>query len=348
VRKGNYLLNFCNIAVFLRVFLVVELVAIAFALVSYDYDSEDLYVHIALLSVFMQTIGLTSSAVLCLLSRCGVMRNIVSTALVAFGVGLSITLAATLLSVTMADLMGFALSGTNATFNIIRNLFIATILIGLTLRYFYPHYQSRIVFEAQSQARLQALQARIRPHFLFNSMNMIASLTHDEPDLAEQAIVNLADLFRASLAAEASVSLQQELELTRSYIQLEALRLGDRLTINWTLSDDNIPFFLPALTLQPLVENAIYHGIEPLPAGGVIDISIKMIKDRVNIVISNPLREDRTEQHRKGSQIAVDNIRERLQITYGDAATMREVEEDSRFTITLLLPMQANLLAKEA
>jgi two-component system sensor histidine kinase AlgZ len=276
------------------------------------------------------------------------MRNIVSIALVAFGVGLSITLAATLLSVTMADLMGFALSDTNATFNIIRNLFIATILIGLTLRYFYPHYQSRIVLEAQAQARLQALQARIRPHFLFNSMNMIASLTHDEPDLAEQAIVNLADLFRASLAAEVNVSLQQELELTRSYIQLEALRLGDRLTINWTLSDDNIPFFLPALTLQPLVENAIYHGIEPLPAGGVIDISIKLVKDIVRIVISNPLREDRTEQHRKGSQIAVDNIRERLQITYGNAATMQEVEEDSRFTITLLLPMQANLLAKEA
>jgi two-component system sensor histidine kinase AlgZ len=348
VRKGNYLLNFCNIAVFLRVFLVVELVAIAFALASYDSNSEDLYVHIALLSVFMQTIGLTSSVVLCLLSRCGVMRNIVSTALVAFGVGLSITLAATLLSVTMADLMGFALSGTNAAFNIIRNLFIATILIGLTLRYFYPHYQSRIVLEAEAQARLQALQARIKPHFLFNSMNMIASLTHDEPDLAEQAIVSLADLFRASLAAEASVSLQQELELTRSYIQLEVLRLGDRLTINWTLSDDNIPFFLPALTLQPLVENAVYHGIEPLPAGGVIDISIKLVKDIVCIVISNPLREGRTEQHRKGSQMAVDNIRERLQITYGGAATMKQVEEDSRFTVTLLLPMHANRLARES
>jgi two-component system sensor histidine kinase AlgZ len=348
VRKGNYLLNFCNIAVFLRVFLVVELVAIAFALASYDSNSEDLYVHIALLSVFMQTIGLTSSVVLCLLSRCGVMRNIVSTALVAFGVGLSITLAATLLSVTMADLMGFALSGTNAAFNIVRNLFIATILIGLTLRYFYPHYQSRIVLEAEAQARLQALQARIKPHFLFNSMNMIASLTHDEPDLAEQAIVSLADLFRASLAAEASVSLQQELELTRSYIQLEVLRLGDRLTINWTLSDDNIPFFLPALTLQPLVENAVYHGIEPLPAGGVIDISIKLVKDIVCIVISNPLREGRTEQHRKGSQMAVDNIRERLQITYGGAATMKQVEEDSRFTVTLLLPMHANRLARES
>jgi two-component system sensor histidine kinase AlgZ len=348
MRKGNYLPDFCNVAVFLRVFLVIELFSITFALVSYDYDSDNLYVHITLLSIFMQMIGLTSSVVLCLLYRWGVMRNILSTAFMVFGVGLLITLGFTLFSVPMADMMGLSLGRTIVTFDIIRNLTIATVLIGLALHYFHPQYQSRIVSEAQAQTRLQALQARIRPHFLFNSMNMIASLTHDEPDLAEQAIVNLADLFRASLAAEASVSLEQELELTRSYIQLEALRLGDRLTINWTLSDDNIPFFLPALTLQPLVENAIYHGIEPLPAGGVIDISIKMIKDRFNIVISNPLREDRTEQHRKGSQIAVDNIRERLQITYGDAATMREVEEDSRFTITLLLPMQASLLAKEA
>jgi two-component system sensor histidine kinase AlgZ len=346
--KGNYLPDFCNAAVFFRVFLVVELVAIAFALASYDYASDDLYVHIALLSVFMQMIGLTSSAMLCLISHWGVMCNIVSTALMAFGVGLSITLAVTLLSVPMADMISVSLDSTNVIFDIIRNLSIATILIGLALRYFYPQYQSRIVLEAQAQARLQALQARIRPHFLFNSMNMIASLTHDEPDLAEQAIVNLADLFRASLAAEDSVSLQQELELTRSYIQLEALRLGDRLTINWTLPDDNIPFWLPALTLQPLVENAIYHGVEPLPAGGVIDIAIKLVKDMVHIVISNPLREGRTEQHRKGSQMAVDNIRERLQITYGGAATMQQVEENSRFTVTLLLPMHANRLAKEA
>lgn len=339
--KGSYLPNFCNADVFLRVVLVIELVAIVFALVSYDSDS--LYVHVALLSVFMQWIGLTSVAVLCQLSRWGVMRNILPTTLIAFAVGLSTTLAVTLLSVTIADMMRFSLSNTlttaNITFEIIRNLSVVAILIGLALRYFYFQYESRMVLEAQAQARLQALQARIRPHFLFNSMNTIASLTHDEPDLAEQAIENLSDLFRASLAAEDSVSLQQEIELTRSYIQLETLRLGDRLTINWKLPNNKIPLWLPALTLQPLVENAIYHGVEPLSEGGVIDITIKLVDDTVYIVISNPLLEDRTEQHRKGNQMAVDNIRERLEIAYAGAATMQQREENSRFTVTLLLPL---------
>ena len=118
----------------------------------------------------------------------------------------------------------------------------------------------------QAQARLQALQARIRPHFLFNSMNTIASLTHDQPDLAEQAIENLSDLFRASLSAEASISLSQEIELTRSYVDLEALRLGFRLSVVTGPCPTTAALVnLPALTLQPLMENAIYHGIEPLP-----------------------------------------------------------------------------------
>jgi two-component system sensor histidine kinase AlgZ len=343
-RKGNYLPNFCNADVFLRVVLVIELVAIVFALVSYDTDS--LYIHVALQSVFMQWIGLTSAAVLCLLSRWGVMRNVVPTTLIAFAVGLSVTLAVTLLNVHMTEMMrlslGSALGNTNTSFEIIRNLSVTAILMGLALRYFYFQYESMIVLDTQAQARLQALQARIRPHFLFNSMNTIASLTHNEPDLAEQAIENLSDLFRASLAAEDSVSLQQELELTRSYIQLEALRLGDRLTINWTMPDGNIPLWLPALTLQPLVENAIYHGVEPLSKGGTIDITIKQVEDMVHIVISNPLLENRTEQHRKGNQMAVDNIRERLQITYAGAASMQQLEEHSRFTVTLLLPILAD------
>ena len=337
MRKGNYLPNFCNADVFLRVVLVIELIAIVFALVS--YRSGDFYIHLALLSVLMQWIGLTSAAVLCQLSRWGAMRTILKTTAITFGVGLSITLAVTLFSETVANMTLISIGKTNAVFELTRNLSVAAILMGLALRYFYFQYESRIVLEAQAQARLQALQARIRPHFLFNSMNTIASLTYDQPDLAERAIEDLSDLFRASLAAEDSVSLQQELELTRSYIQLEVLRLGDRLKINWNMPDDTIHLSLPALTLQPLVENAIYHGIEPLPEGGVINITIERVDDKVRIVISNPLLENPTEQHRKGNQMAVDNIRERLQITFANEATMSQQEEDRRFTVTLLLPV---------
>ena len=169
-------------------------------------------------------------------------------------------------------------------------------------------------------------------------MNTIASLTHDQPDLAEHAIENLSDLFRASLAAEASISLQQELELTRSYIDLEALRLGDRLEVNWQLPAEEPFLHLPALTLQPLVENAIYHGIEPLSDGGVIDIVIDASDANIEISISNPLISVQNANQRKGNQMALENIRERLALAFDGVASMDLSETESRYTVKLTIP----------
>ena len=169
-------------------------------------------------------------------------------------------------------------------------------------------------------------------------MNTIASLTHDQPDLAEQAIENLSDLFRASLAAESSISLAQELELTRSYIDLEALRLGDRLVVNWHLPEEEPRLNLPALTLQPLVENAIYHGIEPLAEGGMIDLTIDVDGDRVEITISNPVVPEDHTPWRKGNSMAVENIRERLALAFDGAASMELKQDDTRYTVKLSIP----------
>ena len=235
-------------------------------------------------------------------------------------------------------MLNFGPTARDIGFTLMRNLAIALILIGLALRYFYLHYESELRLQVQAQARLQALQARIRPHFLFNSMNTIASLTHDQPDLAEHAIENLSDLFRASLAAEASISLQQELELTRSYIDLEALRLGDRLEVNWQLPAEEPLLHLPALTLQPLVENAIYHGIEPLSDGGVIDIVIDAADANIEISISNPLISVQNASQRKGNQMALENIRERLALAFDGAASMDLSETESRYTVKLTIP----------
>ncbi len=190
----------------------------------------------------------------------------------------------------------------------------------------------------QAQARLQALQARIRPHFLFNSMNTIASLTHDQPDLAEQAIENLSDLFRASLSAESNISLTQEIELTRSYVDLELLRLGPRLRVNWKLPGHPLSVSLPALTLQPLMENAIYHGIEPLPEGGSIDIEVVTRLRSIEVRITNPVVPDDTGHHRTGNHMAVDNIRERLQIAFRGGASMDINETESRYSVVLTIP----------
>jgi len=335
--KRCYLPNFCDADVFLRVLLVIELFAIVFALVS--FTSGSLYVQIALNSVLMQWIGLSVAVILCVITRVGYLSEVRSTTIVAIAITMAITLLVSWASVSLMEMLRLGPQSQSSGFILLRNTAVAAILIGLALRYFYVQYESVKTLETQARLRLQALQARIRPHFLFNSMNTIASLTHVEPDLAEQAIINLSELFRASLAAEASIPLQQELELTRSYIELESLRLGDRLSVNWHISDNQIVTSLPALTLQPLVENAIYHGVEPLSEGGVIDIKIDTVGEFVNIAISNPLLEDRTEQHRKGNRMAVDNIQERLQIAFAGEAAMQQLEENDQFTVTLKLPL---------
>ena len=334
----TYLPDFCNGDAFLRLLLVVQLFAIVFALVSYSGGSS-LFVHIALISVVMLWVGLSTAAILCLATRQHWLgEHHLRTTIFAISVTLLMTLLASYLSLGFGDILRFGPTARDVGFTLMRNLSIALILIGLSLRYFYLHYESELHLQVQAQARLQALQARIRPHFLFNSMNTIASLTHDQPDLAEHAIENLSDLFRASLAAEASISLQQELELTRSYIDLEALRLGDRLKVNWQLPDTEPFVSLPALTLQPLVENAIYHGIEPLSEGGAIDIVISAADANIEISISNPLVTEQYPRDRKGNQMAIDNIRERLTLAFDGGATMDLSETEERYTVKLTIP----------
>ncbi|MEM7563522.1 MAG: histidine kinase [Pseudomonadota bacterium] len=334
----SYLPDFCHGDVFLRLLLVVELIAIVFALVS--HGGGGLFVHIALISVVMLWVGLTTAAVLCFLTRQKLLGDHLQTTIIAIVVTLLMTLLASLLSLWFGSMLNFGPTAQSPLFTLMRNLAIATILVGLALRYFYLHYESEIRREVQSQARLQALQARIRPHFLFNSMNTIASLTHDQPDLAEEAIENLSDLFRVSLAAEDSITLQQELELTRSYIDLEALRLGERLVVNWNLPEEEPVFNLPALTLQPLVENAIYHGVEPLQDGGTIEITISEREDNIEISISNPLAPKADNGRRSGNQMAVDNIRERLSLAFGGTATMQLIASETSYTVSLTIPVE--------
>jgi len=333
----SYLPDFCDGDTFLRLLLVVELIAIVFALVS--FGSGSLFIHIALISIVVLWVGLTAAAILCWLMRKNWMRSHLSTSLVAVSVTLAMTLLVSLLSLGFGSMLLFGPTAQDVTYTLIRNLSVAAILIGLALRYFYLSYESEKNLKVQAQARLQALQARIRPHFLFNSMNTIASLTHDQPDLAERAIENLSDLFRASLSAEASISLQEELELTRSYVDLEALRLGNRLEVNWHLPDIEPELNLPALTLQPLMENAIYHGVEPLPEGGVIDITISPQDELIAISISNPRIVDNTGRFHTGNQMAVENIRERLAIAFAGEASMEQIETDTRYTVILKIPV---------
>jgi two-component system sensor histidine kinase AlgZ len=209
--------------------------------------------------------------------------------------------------------------------------------LATALILYYFHLRSRALSPALSEARLQALQARIRPHFLFNSINAVLSLIRQEPKRAETALEDLADLFRVLMADNRKLStLEREVELTRQYLSLEQLRLGDRLRVDWHV--DNMPgeALIPPLVLQPLVENAVYHGVEPSAEPGVIDINAYKSRDEVHLVLRNPYR--RGGNHHSGNKMALANIRERLSLHFDAEAGLRTTVTDNAYQVHIVMP----------
>lgn len=191
--------------------------------------------------------------------------------------------------------------------------------------------------ESELQSRIQALQSRIRPHFLFNSMNSIASLISVDPDAAEKVVEDLSQLFRASLSTnEEQVTLAQEVSLCRRYLYIEQLRLGDRLTMDWQIDEPLLSQPIPLLTLQPLLENAVYHGIQARPEGGEIRIAIYRADNEVCISIANPVPPVRG--HHRGNRMAQDNIRYRLEALHGKAAKLDVSQLSGHYQIIVRYP----------
>jgi len=220
---------------------------------------------------------------------------------------------------------------------VLRNLGIGAIVSALALRYFYIQHHSRQRMLAESEARFAALQARIRPHFLFNSMNTIASLTRSDATAAEAAIEDLADLFRASLGdGRKMIPLREELDLTRRYLRMEELRLGPRLRVQWEVAALPDDAQIPPLTLQPLVENAIYHGIERLAEGGTVTIRGQIEGELITLGVTNPVVAG--SQQRAGNRVAVDNIRQRLAFHFGESARLSCAPEDGHYRAAITLP----------
>jgi len=213
-----------------------------------------------------------------------------------------------------------------------------TMAIALSLR----RAPEALVIESEGEqaAKLQALQSRIRPHFLFNSMNSIASLIRSDPEQAEHALQDLADVFRVLLAdARKLVPITAEIEIARQYLAIEKMRLGDRLQVKWVTSKVPIHAKIPSLTLQPLLENAIYHGIEPRFSGGLIKIEVWIEGESLYFLITNPVPELPTKAHRKGNQIAMDNIRERMERHFGSGASMQTFEQFGNYHVKLRIPL---------
>lgn len=219
---------------------------------------------------------------------------------------------------------------------------LAVALVGVALlRYLFIRAQWRAQVLAQSEARVQALQARIRPHFLFNSLNTIASLIPEEPLNAERATEDLADLFRGSMRrADSLISLSEELDLARRYLKMEERRLGDRLSVEWRVSELPDGASILPLTLQPLLENAVAHGIQPRAEGGELKVYGRAEKDNIVITISNPMGPD--EGDSRGHGMALANIRERMELAFGPAASLITHQNEEQFFAVLSLPYVEN------
>jgi two-component system sensor histidine kinase AlgZ len=213
------------------------------------------------------------------------------------------------------------------------------LIAAVALRYFYVREQWQAQLQAQAKAQVDALQARIRPHFLFNSMNTIASLVRSDPVTAERAVEDLADLFRAALGAgDAVSSLAEELELCERYLSIESLRLGDRLQVRWELAEP-LPrtLTMPRLVLQPLVENAVVHGIARLPEGGAIAIRVATEGDALKVRIANPALPPR--ERDGGNRHAQDSIARRLEYHFGPRAALTRAYADGYYACELSLPL---------
>ncbi len=338
--KQLYLPDFCKARAVLAIVLICELTALVLALARNE-AALGFWPDLGRTSMFLLWVGLCGAGMFCLL------RGYLNRLSIAKGSTIVLALTAMLVALTTSFAfhfgnLGWLIASGLAPYDygtfLTRNVAIALVVTGLALRYFYVTHEWRHNVELQARARVHALQARIRPHFLFNSMNTIAALTRSNPRRAEEAVQDLADLFRANLSEKRDqISLAEEIDVARTYQRMEQLRLGDRLSIDWKIDSLPSEALVPGLTLQPLLENAIYHGIEPRSDGGVVTVVGEFNKGMITIVVRNPLPAANLTV-RDGNRLALANIKERLDLMYGERATVKAGRFDAEYIVTLRFP----------
>ena len=333
--NGFYLPDLCRVRAVLLLLITTELVTLLFALVRAGNDWID-WRFFGLSSLFAQWVVLSAAALICALGRRLRQLDETRVTLVLLAVIAVDVLACSLFAQFFLD-PGHWREGVQ-WLPLLRNLAIGLIVSIIVLRYFYLQHHWDLQKQAEADARVAALQARIHPHFLFNSMNTIASLILSRPTQAEDAVLDLSELFRASLRTQDRlISLDEELALCRRYLSIEQLRLAERLALDWDLDPATARQAIPPLTLQPLLENAVYHGIQPRPEGGCIHIQTRRQGNWVYVMIRNPLPTPETDRH-QGNRMALANIRARLATLFQGEAILKQSRPDAGYTVTLRLP----------
>lgn len=342
VADASFLPNFCSIPVVFA--LVVGGQLLAFVLVfAAGWPAGGLWEQFSLVALYVQWVALCTAALLCLSRRQLAALGDMGAGLIAWLLLMLITGLAAEVARALAESLAFdAFFRLRGRWELLgRSLGISGIVGALALRYAYLDNQWRRQVVARSEARYQALQARIRPHFLFNSMNTVASLTRTDPARAEAVIEDLSDLFRAALSnPEGGSTLERELELIRRYLDVEQQRLGAaRLQVVWDLQELPGDARLPLLTLQPLVENAVYHGVEPCAQGGVIRVAGRFRNGRINLSIRNTLPPQAGgSRHRKGNHMALENVRQRLHALYPNFCSLTQGRVEGEFQVRVVFP----------
>lgn len=332
--EAFFLPDLCNARAIVYLLVVTEGVVVALTLMESGL-ADFSWQRFGMVSLFIQWVALVSVAILCQSRKWLVHRPVWQVSIMAMLLVQIVTLT---ISIAADALFPGNRMGIDWLW-VARNLVVSGLVSALALRYFYVQSQWRLQAQAELRARLSALQANIRPHFFFNTLNTVASLIVIDPDKAETMLVDLAQLFRAVLKADDSLSnFQAELALGKRYLDIETIRLGERLQIRWDIPSRLPSLPIPALILQPLLENAVYHGIQPQPEGGDILIRMTIHDNDVRLVVDNSKPADGTPVHASGNGIALDNIRARLMTRFGSQARLDTRDQNQRYLATLILP----------
>ena len=327
--------NFRNMGVALRSLLLVNGIALLAAIFSAS-SWQEIAQYMVGFSALLQPILLLNLLALYIfnpmLARLSYLR----------GVGVILLLAATITLVVhhlsgafYIVSTGIVSTGEDGYFHLWRNATVSVAITALLLVYFRSRAQA--LSPALHEARLQALQARIRPHFLFNTINAVLGIVRADPKRAETALEDMADLFRMAMAHHSDlVAAHKEILLARQYLALEQMRLGERLKVNWHIQDLPDDVLIPPLILQPLLENAVYHGIEPLTAGGEINIKLYRQANEIHLDVHNP-RQAQSDRH-SGNKMALSNIRERLALQFDVEAQYTVAAGKNFYHVHIMLP----------
>ena len=325
--------DLCQTAPLLLLLLIGELTVLAWTLLDQSFSWQ----LFATRSLVVQWILLLSTAILCRLRRYLPSMSVQLGWLLCFAVIFLISLSTMTLGVRLVTRQWPGL------WDLLQQLLAVAIISAMVLRYFQLLQQVLDHHHAELDSRMNALQARIKPHFLFNSLNTIAQLIATRPDDAELAVENLASLFRANLKETSSFCpLRQELTLVRGYLALERWRLGERLQLDWQESVHDPHWPVPVLCLQPLVENAVLHGIASMVKGGTVTVRILQTPRVTTLTVENSMATGNA-THR-GHGVGLANVQNRLQVLYGDQARCRVEKTRVTYKVILTLPK----LKKEA